>query len=423
MGSIIKIWKTIPMPDGAKVGRNGIVTWTVRGKKRTGKISSSPGRITVQSDTWTAQFMDENGKTQRISTKTTVRSVAEKILARYQTEVDRIRTGVATREELSKAHFRLVTLDQAFGQYRIKMVATGATPKHINLVMRRIEQILEDTGIKSLADIRRDTIERWIANEMEKKVRSHGTINAYVKALNSFIQYFVDIELLENHALKSIRLLNCELDRRKTRRAMTTSEVERLLQVAASDTGSEYWKPRERELIYQLLLGTGLRSTELSLLTPDQIDFEQCRLRIEAAKTKNKKSDVLPLRPDLVQSVKDWVIEHGIQSHERIFRFNNRSLRFSFYRDLVAAGIERVGTDGRSLDVHAFRKTFGTMLARLGVPLTTTQRLMRHSTPILTAKLYIDVDPLDMMQALNQLPAFRSTVGLKSPKVSPKDSN
>ena len=110
MGSLIKIWKTIPMPEGAKIGRNGTVTWTVKGKKRTGKLSTSPGRVTVQSDTWTAQFVDENGKPQRISTKTTVRSVAEKILARYQTEVDRIRTGVATREELSKAHSRLVSV-------------------------------------------------------------------------------------------------------------------------------------------------------------------------------------------------------------------------------------------------------------------------------------------------------------------------
>ena len=40
MGSLIKIWKTIPMPEGAKVGRNGTVTWTVKGKKRTGKVST-----------------------------------------------------------------------------------------------------------------------------------------------------------------------------------------------------------------------------------------------------------------------------------------------------------------------------------------------------------------------------------------------
>jgi integrase len=112
---------------------------------------------------------------------------------------------------------------------------------------------------------------------------------------------------------------------------------------------------------------------------------------------------------------------HRIQSHERIFRHDSPNLLHQFYKDLKAAGIERLGKDGRSVDVHSLRKTFGTMLARAGVPLTTTQRLMRHSTPILTAQLYIDVDPLDMMQALEQLPAL-STVPLKSPKSSPKDS-
>jgi integrase len=144
----------------------------------------------------------------------------------------------------------------------------------------------------------------------------------------------------------------------------------------------------------------------LSLLTPNQINFDRCLLRIEAAKTKNKKGDVLPMRPDLVQSIKAWVTKHAIQSHERIFHFHDRLIREAFYKDLETAGIERKNSDGRSIDVHALRKTFGTMLAMAGVPLTTVQRLMRHSTPILTAQLYIDVDSVNMAQALEQLPAF-----------------
>jgi len=375
MGSLIKIWKTIPLPVGAKIGRNGTVTWTVRGKKRTGKMSGS-NRVTVQSDTWTAQFTDEHGKTQRISTKTTVRSVAEKMLARYQTEVDRIRTGVATREELSKAQYRHVTFGKALEQFRTKMVAAGITANHITASLRRISEICNATGITALTDIRRETVERWIANEVQKKDLAPSTINTYINSIKSFAQYLMDIDLLPNHPLMSIRKLNEAIDQRKKRRAMTAGEVERLLHIAALDKTSDKWKVGERALIYRLLLGTGLRSMELSLLTPNQIDFERCRLKIEAAKTKNKKADVLPIRADLVQSVKKWTKSHGIPSHERIFHYDKQSLRLAFYRDLEAAGIERIGTDGRSVDVHALRKTFGTMLAVAGVPLTTVQRLM-----------------------------------------------
>ena len=270
MGSLIKIWKTIVLPPGATVKRDGTVTWKVRGKKRTGKLSKT-GSVTIQSDTWTAQFTDENGKTQRISTKTTVRSIAEKILAQYQTEVDRIRTGVATREELSKTHLRHITLEQALEQFKTKMVAGGNTKKHITDVQKCIGRICRETNITSLTDIRRETIERWLANEIQTGVHAAGTINHYLVAIKSFVQYLVEIELLPKNPLKPLRKLNEELNPRKKRRAMTAEEVERLLDVAAMDQSSKTWKDGERMLVYQLLLGTGLRSTELFVCVSSKV--------------------------------------------------------------------------------------------------------------------------------------------------------
>ena len=187
---------------------------------------------------------------------------------------------------------------------------------------------------------------------------------------------------------------------------MTKDEIDRLLQTTAAGDERNEMPPDERVLIYRLLLGTGLRSTELSLLTPSQFDFEYNRLIIEAKKTKNKKADVLPIKSNLVQSVKKRVAENNTLPTERIFSHDHTQIRNIFYADLQAAGIDRKGADGRCLDVHSLRKTFGTMLAMAGVPLTTTQRLMRHSSPLLTAKLYIDVDPFNMAEALEKLPEF-----------------
>jgi len=373
--------------------------------------------VSVQVDTWTAQFTDENGKVQRVSTKTANRSAAEKILANYESEVDRIKSGVVTRDELVKAPHRHVTLNGALEKFRTKMVASGNTANHIHNTIKRIQTIFEDCDIDSIAKIRRDTVEKWLADETTKKVRAFQTINAYIVSLKGFVQYLVEIEIMASNPIKSLRRLNHELDRRKVRRAMTADEVDRLLQATLTRKWQTPEQAKERELIYRLLLGTGLRSTELSLLTPSQIDFDRCRLTVEAVKTKNKKADVLPLRPDLVQSVKERIETHGIEPHERIFGYEQSAIRKKFYSDLKAAGIKRVGSDGRSLDVHALRKTFGTMLARAGVPLTTTQRLMRHSTPILTAKLYIDVDPVDMMQALEALPTFKKPTEVESSNV------
>ena len=365
--------------------------------------------MSVQSDTWTAQYTDETGTVRQVSTKTANRNAAEKILARYEAEIDRLKAGVVTHEELEKAQVKKVTFDEALERFRTKMEASGNTTDYIKITLQRISRFFHETGIDSVAKMRRETVERWIATEVQKKVFTPSSINHYLTAVKSFVRYLVDIELLPSDPLKSIRKLNEVVGQRKNRRAMTAEEVECFLRTAKTRKCRTKGKADERLLVYNLLLGTGLRSTELSLLTPSQIDFERCRLRIEAAKTKNKKADVLPIRADLVQAVKEWVEEHGIQPHERIFRFDVYSIRRAMCLDLKAAGIERVGSDGRSIDVHSLRKTFGTMLARAGVPLTTVQRLMRHSTPLLTAKLYIDVDPIDMTQALDKLPVLEQS--------------
>src|SRR5271157_978088 len=64
---------------------------------------------------------------------------------------------------------------------------------------------------------------------------------------------------------------------------------------------------------------------------------------------------------------------------------------------------------GRTLDVHALRTTFGTLLSRGGVPLRTAQAAMRHSDPSLTANIYTDPRLLGVHGALDALPSLPLT--------------
>src|SRR5262249_45328808 len=85
-------------------------------------------------------------------------------------------------------------------------------------------------------------------------------------------------------------------------------------------------------------------------------------------------------------------------------------------RDLVAAGVARrvkVGVKwvidkrddrGRTLDVHALRHTFGTLLSAGGGAPRTAQAAMRHSDINLTVNVYTDPALLDVRGALDALP-------------------
>lgn len=73
-------------------------------------------------------------------------------------------------------------------------------------------------------------------------------------------------------------------------------------------------------------------------------------------------------------------------------------------RDLKLAGIPKRDERGRTVDVHAMRHTFGSLLSKGGVPLRTAQAAMRHSDPSLTANVYTDPRVLDIHGAVESLP-------------------
>ena len=75
-------------------------------------------------------------------------------------------------------------------------------------------------------------------------------------------------------------------------------------------------------------------------------------------------------------------------------------------RDLKLAGIAKRDDRDRTLDIHALRTTFGTLLSKGGVPLRTAQAAIRHSDPSLTANVYTDPRLLEVSGALEALPSL-----------------
>jgi hypothetical protein len=75
-------------------------------------------------------------------------------------------------------------------------------------------------------------------------------------------------------------------------------------------------------------------------------------------------------------------------------------------RDLAVAGIAKKDSRGRTLDVHAMRHTFGTLLSAGGVAPRTAQAAMRHSRIDLTMNVYTDPKLLDVDGAIQSLPAL-----------------
>jgi integrase len=148
---------------------------------------------------------------------------------------------------------------------------------------------------------------------------------------------------------------------------------------------------------------TGLRRGELARLSVGSLELAGPRpcVRLQAATTKNRRADTVPLRQDVADELRSWIA--GKRPDELVFHVR-KDLVHVLDLDLAAAGIDKEDERGRIVDVHSLRMTFGTWLARAGVPLTTAQKLMRHSDPKLTANLYTDAALLDLQGAVDALP-------------------
>jgi len=183
----------------------------------------------------------------------------------------------------------------------------------------------------------------------------------------------------------------------------------------------------ERLLAYKLAVTTGLRKSELASLTVGQLDLDVDfpHVRLNAADEKNREGNSIPLRRDVADELREWVSSHRA-GFGNVLAFRRDTIATELpastpllnvpkafckilNRDLKAAGIPKRDDRGRTIDVHALRHTFGTMLSMAGVSPRVAQAAMRHSSLDLTMNVYTDPRLLDVQGAVESLPEFTVT--------------
>jgi len=178
----------------------------------------------------------------------------------------------------------------------------------------------------------------------------------------------------------------------------------------------------ERSLIYKVAVLTGLRRGEIESLTVAHLHLDAPTpfLRLRPADAKNRQAAEIPLRPDLVDDLRAWLDAMRKQSGAPIRKLRRpadlppaaplfavpKQLVKSLDRDLAAAGIAKIDERGRTVDIHAFRHTFATLLATKGVSPRTAQQAMRHSDIGLTMNIYTDPKLLSISKAIEALPSL-----------------
>ena len=437
MGTVFKKQTTRAVPAGAEVmGKGGkrFARWRVRGKVRTAPLTTGAGggdRIVAESATYFAKYREAGGKVVTRPTGCRDRQAAEQLLKKWEREGEQIKSGTLDRKALDAARQSAVPLEDQLAAYERSLVAAEVSDVYRANVLRAVRRVSKECGFATPADFNREAMEDWLAAQIGKGMGARSR-NYYRQSIITFANWCVETGRLIGHDLDRVPKADEKADPRRQRRALTEDELKRVLAVAAvrplTDTqtvrrgkrkGEKYadLRPevvdelravgRERVLVYRTLIYTGLRLGELRTLTVSRLDLTpgaEC-VRLEAANEKNRAGSTIPLRSDLAAELRQWIEERDLDPAARLFTIPG-GLRLILDRDLKAAGIPKRDDRGRTVDVHAMRTTFGTLLSKTGTAPRTAQAAMRHSDIKLTMGVYTDAGHLDVRQAVERLPEF-----------------
>ena len=232
------------------------------------------------------------------------------------------------------------------------------------------------------------------------------TFNFYVQAIKQFCRWMVKERRASESPVAHLEGLNVKTDRRRRRRALSIDEVHRLLAAAHDGPQRGGMSGPERALLYRVALETGLRANELRSLTRASFDLNGAppTVTVEAAYSKHRREDVLPLRPDMAAVLRTCLARKVSTASAFNMPKGRRPVIEAFRGDLADAGVPYRYSSDLVADFHALRHTFITTLVLGGVHPKTAQTLARHSTITLTMDRYTHTIHGDLSTALSCLP-------------------
>ena len=356
-----------------------------------------------KSPCWTIQYMDAHGKS-RQKKGFTDKQESQRLANKLEHEAKLRRDGLidSAAEDLATQAKRCAVshLDEFLGTIRSK----GRTEKHVKLISTRIRAVLDEAGIATPSEITHDRVEKAIVAIQRRGNLSPRTVNHYIQAIKEFVNWLIPRRLAANPLL-DLELRNTEVDIRKKRRALAQDEMSQLVEAArASDQEYQCYSGEQRARIYLLSYLTGLRKSEVASLTPESFEFtgQTPTLTLEARDSKHRKRDVLPLHPQLVDLLQQWLPEYP--PGEPLFpKLGKRKAYAMIRKDLEAAGIPFTTKDGDA-DFHAAgRHTYITELLRNGTSLVVARELARHADVKMTMR-YTHIGLEDQAKGIKNLP-------------------
>lgn len=305
---------------------------------------------------WTGAFTHPRTGKRVIRTLYVDKQASRSALDRMIKEVERCAEGL----EDPNAQLRRAPIAEHVRAYLEQCAHERQAPRHLQVKELHLTRFIGGCEAACLDDFTLDAASK-VLRALAAEGKSARTHNHHRATLVAFMNWAQRTDRIPSHALVRLPVLDEKCDQRRHRRALTESELERLLFVARRRPIAEYGRDvvarvpkerkgratwtrsplsvenlesayakgrkalakhpeflarldrlgRERELIYRTLILTGLRKGELASLTVGalRLDHDPPYAVLAAKADKARVGAEIPLRPDLAAELRRWLEE------------------------------------------------------------------------------------------------------------------
>jgi integrase len=327
----------------------------------------------------------------------------------------------AAEELIAKARLDALPIEKEVERWQLKIFLTEQyypwATQHLKDPVAQKDQLrrFAKWGNLYIDEINLHLIENW-RNKRLASGTSPSTINRNISAIGSVLSRALDWGFLKQHPLEGLKKL--KVDRGAEPRMLTDDE--RLKLFDALETRDQLLREeRERanqwrqERGYDLLPSlpdygdhltpivltayyTGMRRGEIFSLMWGDIEMDSATLVVRAENAKTSQTRKIPVNEKLAEVIQNWREQNSNESGY-VFpgKFGARldNIQKSWNGLRKNYGLQRV----RFKDL---RSDFGSRLANNGVDLAVTQRLLGHSSPVVTMRYYVSIQDQTMRDAV-----------------------
>lgn len=326
--------------------------------------------------------------------------------------------------------YRFMPLSQHVEDWIASLKTKDTTAKNVAMRKSMVEKIIHHCQFNYLSDLSATDVENCLAEFRSGPKFGIQTSNHYLTSIRQFSRWLCRHKRMADDPFSAMTPGNIALDRRHDRRQMKDGELILLLQATARGPVRCRLSGRDREMLYLTAAFTGLRASELASLQPASFDLnaEPETVTVEAAYSKHRREDILPLHPGLVSRLKGWIEQRTrgeplwpgqwAVGHDagKMLKKDLHAARKSWVEQ-APEGQEREEREksdflkhqdsyGKFCDFHALRHTFISRLVRSGAAPKLAQTLSRHSTIRLTMDHYAHVEMEEAVESLSRMPGL-----------------